>query len=176
MSARPIAWAALAAITLGAACGTPPARLNAPPQGYTESPAPEQEIYTYMNDNALLADMSVAAVHFVPHTSEINSLGLRRLDRYASLLKMYGGTLRYATRLSDDELVSQRLKHVEEFLVSAGVDAKRMKLETGLPGGQGMAAEEASIARRNLMAKEEKASTGDPLQAALSGAQQSGTK
>lgn len=138
--------------TFLAGCNTPPAaRLNAPPQGYSESPSEKQEIYVYMNDNAMLSDMSVADIHFVPHRTEINSLGLRSLDRFASLLKVYGGNLRYDTRLSDENLIQNRIANIKEYLAAAGVDLERTDVVVDLPGGRGGTATEAVTAQRNSM-------------------------
>ncbi|MFQ6049083.1 MAG: hypothetical protein ACE5K7_06945, partial [Phycisphaerae bacterium] len=90
----------LVACLSGCAQG-PPARLNSPPQGLSAYPHPLQQPFLQMTDNAALADMSVADIHFVAHTAELNGLGQRRLDRYVALLKRYGGRLRYDTALQD---------------------------------------------------------------------------
>ncbi|HOW19883.1 MAG TPA: hypothetical protein PLC79_12685, partial [Phycisphaerae bacterium] len=99
-----------AAITAagGAGCAAPPQRLNAPPQGWSSRQAAMQEHYVYMTDNALLAEMDVTDVHFTPHSAALNSLGARRLDRYAALLKESGGELKYDTQLTDAKLVEAR--------------------------------------------------------------------
>ena len=125
-------------------CAAPSERLNAPPQGPAEHPHPLQEHFVYMQDNALLADMCVSDVHFVPHTSELNGLGARRLKRYAQLLSQYGGKLHYDTELQEgDPLLEARLKHAVEYLQLAGLDADKFELTVGPPGGRGMGAKEA---------------------------------
>ena len=131
-------------VFLISACNAPSERLNAPPQGSTEQPHPLQEHYVYMQDNALLADMCFADVHFVPHTAELNGLGARRLGRYAELLAQYGGTLYYDTEMQeDDALVQARLEHAAEFLELAGLEPDKFDLDVGGPGGRGMKAQEA---------------------------------
>jgi hypothetical protein len=96
-----------------------------------------------MADNALLRDMCVSDIHFVAHTAEIGGTGTARLDRLASLLNAYGGTLHYETDLRDEELIRKRLDHVREYLAMAGCNMDRVKVETGLCGGQGMPADRA---------------------------------
>lgn len=125
-------------------------RLNAPPMGFTEKPSELQEQLVYMNDNALLSDMCFGDVHFVPNTSELNGLGVRRIRRYAALMKQYGGTLHYNTNLGDDEeIVVDRIAHVREYLQLAGLEADRFDIELGGPGGRGMRNEEAVRALHN---------------------------
>ena len=126
-------------------CSEPSSRLNAPPQGYSDYPHPMQEPYLAMAGNASAADMSVADVHFVPHTAELNSLGQMRLEHYAQLLKLYGGTLRYDYRVEDGQLVRQRLSSIRHFLVTNGVEEDSVEVTTGLPGAYGMEAEEATV-------------------------------
>ena len=65
------------AVVVVAGCEQPVERLNAPPQGQTDRPSQLQEDYVRMADNAMLADRSMSAVHFVPGTNELNSLGVR---------------------------------------------------------------------------------------------------
>lgn len=143
-----------AAITAagGAGCAAPPQRLNAPPQGWSSRQAAMQEHYVYMTDNALLAEMDVTDVHFTPHSAALNSLGARRLDRYAALLKESGGELKYDTQLTDAKLVEARLASVREYLTAAGADLTKLTVVRGPAGVDGMSAEEAIAAREKLQA------------------------
>lgn len=132
----------------GAGCGRPPARLNAPPQGHSEQPHALQEPFVHMTDNALLEEMSVSPAHFVPHAAELNALGVRRLKRYATLLKVYGGTLRYDGTDEPESLVTQRLERVKGLLIAEGVEPTRFDLAAGLAGGSTMNAKEAITIRQ----------------------------
>jgi hypothetical protein len=98
---------------------------------------------TSMTDNAILHDMSVADIHFIPHTSELSGVGVARLNRMAKLLSTYGGTVRYETRLSDQELIDPRLEHVREYLTLAGCDMDRVSVVTMRSAGRGMPGDEA---------------------------------
>lgn len=158
-----IRWRPLFVLTLAVAalpaCYDAPSRLNSPPQGDSPRPHPMQEQYTYMVDNAMLADMAIADIHFVPHSPEINSLGERRLDRYADLLELYGGTLHYDAGISDETLIRERMDRVRNFLKVAGVDANRIEVEEGMAGGRGMNGNEAILIRISSMTPPENANS-----------------
>jgi len=128
-------------------CTKPTERLNAPPQGHTCYPNKMQETYTPMTDNAMLADMSMSEVHFVPHTSELSGTGVRRLDRYASLLSMYGGELRY-DGAEETTLADARMERIKQFLLAAGIAPDKFSISRGFAGGAGMAGTEAVNARK----------------------------
>jgi hypothetical protein len=123
-------------ILLAGACQEPTRRLNAPPQGASNTPHPMQNDMNYMVDNALLEDMCVSDIHFVPHTNQINSLGARRLNRYAELLLNIGGTIHYDTSERDEGLVDARVETVREYLVDAGADLSKVQVVPGLPRGR----------------------------------------
>ncbi len=96
-----------------------------------------------MVDNALLHDMSVTDMHFVPHTSELSGTGAARLDRMAIMLNTYGGVVRYDTLMSDSELAQKRIDHVREYLEVAGCDVSRVEVTVMLSGGRGLTAKRA---------------------------------
>lgn len=95
-----------------------------------------------MVDNAILRDMSVADIHFIPHTAELSGVGEARLNRMAKLLHTYGGTVRYETLESEEALVKQRLAHVREYLALTGCNMERVEITTGMAGGRGMSGDE----------------------------------
>ena len=104
-----------------------------------------QGTFTYMADNALLADMTVNDTHFLPHRALFNDLGERRLARLASLMEAYGGTIRFNTDLTDQDLVDQRVAMVVDFLAGAGIDTTEEVVTEDMPGGHGMPAAEAIL-------------------------------
>jgi len=124
-------------------CSGPSKRLNAPPQGEPLATSELQDFYTPMVDNAMLYDMCIADIHFVPHTAEINSLGERRLGRYSHLLKDHCGTIHLETVSTDDELTQSRIRNVSSFLASAGLNMTDVEVEVGLPRGRTIEATEA---------------------------------
>jgi hypothetical protein len=124
-------------------------RLNAPPQGATDSEKANkmQEQYVYMTDNAMLEDMNMSSVHFVPHNSELNSLGVRRLKRFAAILQVYGGVLRYDGSERDKDLRTDRMEQMKTFLASSGVAPDRFSVTEDIAGGEGISGTEAVMIR-----------------------------
>ena len=99
--------------------------------------------FTYMRDNAVLRDMSVADIHFIPHSAELSGVGEVRLSRMARLLNTYGGTVRYETLADNEAMIKQRLAHVREYLALSGCNMERVEITTGMAGGRGMPGDEA---------------------------------
>lgn len=137
---------------LVAGCETAPDRLNAPPQGQTDRPSKLQDNYARMVDGALLNERSMSPAHFVPGSAELNSLGVRRLNRYAALLKVYGGEMNYDGVDDTPELAEQRVYQIEQFLLSSGVGPDLVSVAVGPAGGKGFRGTESSEARIGLTA------------------------
>lgn len=132
------------------ACKQPAARMNAPPHGGAESVHDMQGTFVYMSDNALLSDMSVSDRHFLPHRPILSTLGEQHLGRLASLMKSYGGTLRFSSDDRDEKLGEQRIAAVRARLAELGVDTTKETVTSGLPGGSGMDAAQAVLIKANL--------------------------
>ena len=98
--------------------------------------------FRYMVDNAILSDMSLADLHFIPHTNELSGVGAVRLERMARLLNTYGGKIRYETGLSDDAMLAARTAHVREFLALSGCEIENVEIAIMAPGGRGMSGRE----------------------------------
>lgn len=146
-------WTKLGVAVLGgtlalAGCADTSKRLNSPPQGASDKPSLLQEQYTFMNDNALLAEMSMSPAHFLSGRADLNSSGMRRLNRYVELLRQYGGTLHYDGLGDPDELAKERMERIRGYLAQAGVDARSCPVELGLAGGAGMRGQEAGEIRK----------------------------
>lgn len=116
-------------------------------------------VFTYMVDSAVTRDMSVADVHFVPHTNEINGIGELRLNRMAELLKTYGGTVRYETVMRDPIMMGERLAHVREYLEVVGCDLDQIKVTAMISGGLGLPGDVAVKRYRKGMSQSSGAST-----------------
>lgn len=143
-------------------CQKPVTRLNAPPHGTAEVTSDLHDTYEHMTDNALLADMSIGDIHFLPHRPMLNSLGEQRLGRLAALLNMYGGTVRFDTGVRDETLVEERTESIMGYLASKGVDTTSNILTRDLPGGRGVDAAQAILIRANEgVYKPRKKSEGD---------------
>lgn len=113
-----------------------------------EAKAAYGEPFELMVDNAVIRDMSVSDVHFVAHTNELSGIGEVRLNRLARVLTVYGGTVRYATAVTNEEVIKKRLGHVREYLELAGCDMDRVQFAWMMSGGHGMPGDEA-VAKYN---------------------------
>lgn len=151
-------------------CGGPAERLNAPPQGSTNYPSSMQDSFVCMVDNAMLEDLSMADIHFVPHSTELNGLGARRLERYAKLLTVYGGSIRYSTNSSDKELIDGRMASIRDYLGTTQIAMDRIKVVQGLPGGHGVTAREAITVKAETIPGSPQAQTGGGAGAPKGGA------
>ena len=139
-------------IAAGLACGAcqkPSVRLNAPPHGTAEEASPLRAEFVQMEDNALLADMCVTDVHFVPHRAMLNALGEERLARLAALLEVYGGSVRFSTDETDAKLTDERVARIREYLTEVGVDTSAERVAVGLPSDPGMDARQAILIKVN---------------------------
>lgn len=140
--------AALAALLVAGCANRPLARVNAPPHGDQPEHHPMADLYTHMTDNALLADMSVSDMHFLPHRAQLSPLGEQRLERLAELISAYGGQVRYSTDNEDTQLVARRLREIKRFLGEAGVDTTGQIVVLDHPGGSGMMGTEAVLIKK----------------------------
>ncbi len=141
--ARALFGLCLAAVWLSAACAPDSnKRLNSPPQGASDERPVWADYYTYHNDQGMLADMSLADLHFVPHSTELSGVGQARLERYAELLAARGGTLYYDTAIEDEVLLTSRLDSAMRFLAQCAPGRQSVEVVVGAPGGRGMDARE----------------------------------
>jgi hypothetical protein len=131
------------------ACQEPAPRLNVPPHGTSGKPAELQAEYTHMVDNALLTDMVVSDIHFVPQRAMLNSLGEERLSRLAGLMELYGGTIHFSTYSTDSKLVAERIEQVRSYLCTAGIDTTAEVVVPGMAQGRGMDAAQAVLIKAN---------------------------
>lgn len=150
----------IAAALLCAGCSEPEKRLNAPPHGRSAATSDLQGTFVYMHDNALLADMTVSDVHFLPHRPVLSTVGEERVSRLAQLLDAYGGTIRFNSDETDKELRGARLETVRRHLADAGLDTTAEIVRDDLPGGRGMDAGEAVLIKLNEGTYKPKRSAG----------------
>jgi len=135
---------AVAALAGSASCTMPDAqRMNSPPQGEGPGRPAWTDIYAYHNDQGMMADMSIADIHFIPGSPDLSGTGIARLERYAELLAASGGTLHYDPTIGDEELIQARLACAADFLVAAMPSDMRIRITPGLPAGRGLSALES---------------------------------
>jgi len=149
------------------ACNAPSPRLNAPPHGVPEATSDLQGTFVYMTDNALLNDMTVSDIHFLPHRPILSALGEQRLSRLAQLMEAWGGMVRFSTNLEDEDLIEERTEAIRAFLSEAGVDTSTPVVTHDLPGGAGLEAREVILIKADKGTyKPEKSESGSPPQPA----------
>ena len=118
-----------------------------------------EERLVAMADNAMLHDMAMAEIHFVPHTTELNTLGEQRLERYARLLSDSGGTLSFQSSATDKEFNEARIASITRFLAESGIAQERIIAQVGLRKSKGMGAEEAIQVMERAFAPEQEGLT-----------------
>ena len=139
----------VSACLLAAGCQSTSPRLNSPPHGSAESVHDMQGVFSYMTDNALLADMSVSDMHFLPHRALLSTLGRQRLSRLAQLINAYGGTIRFNSNLEDEALLDKRSATIVEYLSELGLDTSSEIVTRDIRGGSGMDASEVILIKVN---------------------------
>ena len=146
---RTLLLAGMLTLLLCGCQGEPGARLNAPPHGRAAETSDMQGTYVYMTDTALLADMTVCDMHFLPHRALLNDLGEQRLSRLASLMEAYGGAIYFSTDLQSEDLIAERMNTIVDFLAQAGIDTYQEVVVCDLPGGEGMESKQALVIYEN---------------------------
>lgn len=131
-------------------CASPSPRLNAPPHGNAQDDSTLRGMYVYMADNAILSDMTVSDLHFVPNRPMLNSLGQERVQRLAGLIDAYGGVIHFNSDATDAALLKDRTQAILTCLAEAGVDARPELVRADMPADSGMNATEVLLIRRNL--------------------------
>jgi len=127
---------ALALVVTGASCHEVDSERQTLKQARESRSISLTTAHAVMADNARLWDMSIADVHFVPHTTELSNTGAERLEQMAPYLDTYGGTIRYETYATDENLVAARMEHVREFLTTTQCDMERVEIKAMMAGGR----------------------------------------
>lgn len=96
-------------------------------------------------EQAILAQHTLYPYHFVTDGEELNQLGQHDLDVLARHFRQYAGTLNIRPGEVPAQLYEARVVHVAERLKQAGVEADRVNIADGMPGGTGMSSERAVI-------------------------------
>ncbi len=140
-----------------AGCGSPLMKRSTdlPPEYVEATQKNYKARFAHSTDNALMHDMVISDIHFVPHTSELSGSGVAKLDRLAPMLDTYGGVLNYDTDMTDKSLTQARIQHVREYLALAGCSMEKVEVKPGLAQGRGVPAERAMQVEQRDMNKKE---------------------
>ncbi len=178
MARRTGILSALAFLATSAVGCVPPAdttSMNLPNRDAEEMRHDMAEIFAYQNDQGMMADRSIADLHFVPHTTHLSGTGEARLERFAELLSETGGTIHYDTSLTDNDLVQARVAVAQRYLADMSQGLNPIDVAVGMSGGRGMQAREA-IPGRGVAQQPEPRGTAYKLGPSLGSAQSSGGK
>jgi hypothetical protein len=95
--------------------------------------------------NAVIAQHTLFAYHFVQDAPELNELGERDLAVLAQHFSTNGGHLNIRGHNTPLELYEARVNGVRERLAEAGIDTERLNISDGMPGGSRVASERVLI-------------------------------
>ena len=114
-------------------------------------------------DNAVIREHTLYPYHFVINSADLNELGGRDLDVLAKHFKDNPGQINLWRGDVSGDLWQARSDTVLKHLAQAGVDMNRVRVEQGLPGGDGMTATEVVLRFKQAMEAKEgtKASSTD---------------
>lgn len=91
--------------------------------------------------NAIITQHTLYPYHFVKNGAELNELGRRDLAILAGHFKENPGQLNVRYDGLAMDIYTARVNLVLDGLKKAGVDAKRINISDGMPGGSGMTSE-----------------------------------
>ncbi|OHB68152.1 MAG: hypothetical protein A2Y77_12450 [Planctomycetes bacterium RBG_13_62_9] len=96
-------------------------------------------------ESAIVSQRTLYPYHFVQDSDELNTLGRRDLMVLARHFKDRAGAMNVRRDDTSVELYEARVARVLAILKEAGVDADRLALSDGMPGGDGMASERVIV-------------------------------
>lgn len=131
----------LAALTMG--CN------HARPQTPEQQRVTDQWLVNTVHDaaisNAIIRQHTLFPYHFDVDGAGLNELGRRDLAVLAEHYQQYAGELNVRRGDVSDVLYQSRVRQVAETLARAGVNAERVKISDGPPGGNGMPSEDVVV-------------------------------
>ena len=92
-------------------------------------------------ENAIVSQHTLFPYHFVQNGAELNELGQRDLAVLANHFLEHAGPVNVRKGSVSAELYEARVNHVLDALKQAGVEAERIAISDGMPGGSGMPSE-----------------------------------
>lgn len=160
--------AALLAAALVAGCATPP-----PPTGErvgmgdAEQAAADRafarEPFEDQVRAGVLRQRTLYEHHFEHDAAALNSLGRRDLAILAKGMSASGGRIAVERGSAGKDLYAARLSTVRAGLASAGIPARRVKLDDGPPGGRGVSTSEAILIRAEIRDEPMRVESGEIL-------------
>ncbi len=111
-------------------------------------------------NQAIITQHTLFPYHFYPGRDTLNELGERDLAALAAYFRGHTGQLNIRRGDLSDEMYHARVATVRKRLTESGVDASRIAIADGLPGGPGMPSDQ--VVKILQRADTESSSTAGP--------------
>jgi len=150
--------AALLAIPLAVACQAPsgPASTASRPESISDDAMLDvdkrftREPFSDQARAGVVRQRALFEMHFRAGSAELTPLGERDLAILADAVREDGGTISVRRGSAGERLYKARLETVRDGLLAAGIEPKRIRLDDGPPGGQGLSTVEAVEIRAKI--------------------------
>lgn len=92
--------------------------------------------------NAIIRQHTLYPYHFVANAPELNELGRRDLDVLIDHYRRYPGALNIRRGSESEPVYAARVAQVLALMAEAELNAEKVTIADGMPGGEGLASEE----------------------------------
>ena len=110
--------------------------------------------------NAIVSQHTLYPYHFIINSQKLNKLGLRDFGVLAANFKENPGDLNISRGDVTEQLYQARVNNISRMLQDKGVNADRINIQDGMPGGTGIGSESVlKILEKSLESPAEKSSS-----------------
>lgn len=163
--------AALLAVPLAVACQAPPGPATSARQAEsipddTMLEVDKRYVHEPFGDQAragVLRQRALYDLHFRAGSADLTPLGQRDLAILAEAVEEDGGTISVRRGSAGDRLYKARIETVRDGLRAAGIEARRIRIDDGPPGGEGLATAEAILIRAKIRDQPMAAPSSGPM-------------
>jgi hypothetical protein len=146
---------ALAPALVAAGCETapPPSKDRATIGDAAQRAADQEFVREPFADQArrgVVRQRALFEAHFVPDSDRLSPLGRRDVAILADALRTGGGRVALRRGSITEQLYAARVAQVRQAFVSFGIDASRISIDDGMPGGSGSTTEDALLIRADI--------------------------
>ena len=117
--------------------------------------------FVVAQEAAIIRQHTIYPYHFVPHSAELNGLGMREVDVLARHRVRYPGPVNLRHGDESEELYETRIQTLFDRFASAGLPRESIRIADGLPGGEGASSEEVVIIRSRMTGRSGSSSGGN---------------
>jgi hypothetical protein len=102
-------------------------------------------------DAAVIRQHTIYPYHFVANSDQLNALGRREVYLLTQHYRDHPGALNVRRGPENDDLYQSRVDAVRLAMTDGGVAANRLNIEDGMPGGDGLPAEQVVIVLERMV-------------------------